>query len=139
MLLPGEELDEGGKVRAKASDLQSAGGSGTIRNGNFIIPVNKLTAYALDCDKDPNKAKAFESALGYTQKNANDLIANIMEHVSEENLIERGDKGHGMRYESIIPLTGANGKIANVLTAWIRDEDHLRLTSVYVTRRKATK
>lgn len=121
------------------SNLNNEAKSDIIEKGNFIIPVRKLTAYALDYSKDPDKAKAFESALGYTQENANDLIANIMEHVSEENLVERGDKGHGMRYECIVSLTGANGKTANVVTAWIRDKERLRLTSVYVTRRKATK
>ncbi len=44
-----------------------------------------------------------------------------------------------MRYEYIIEITGANGKKANVLTAWIENGNKKRLTSVYVTNRKATK
>lgn len=41
-----------------------------------------------------------------------------------------------MRYEQIIEITGANGKKANVLTAWIESKDGKRLTSIYVTKKK---
>ncbi len=129
---------EANKSENIAELLKKAKESGIIEVGNLQIPIKKFTAYALDPLKAPDKARAFESALGYTQENADDLMANIVEHVSEKNFVERGDKGHGMRYECIVALTGANKKTANVLTAWIRDKDRLRLTSVYVTRREAT-
>ena len=44
-----------------------------------------------------------------------------------------------MRYEYVMRLKGPNGKEANVLTSWIRDEDNKRLTSVYVTNKEVTK
>lgn len=42
-----------------------------------IIPKEKFIAYALNFEKDINKARAFKKALGYTIDNVDDLIANI--------------------------------------------------------------
>lgn len=41
------------------------------------IPVEKFTEYALDPTKQPDKARAFREALGYTKANYQDLIDNI--------------------------------------------------------------
>lgn len=109
--------------------------TGRIGNISTKIPVDKFTKYSLNQERQPDKAKAFESALGYTSKNIDALIANIQQNLKEEEFVEKGNSGHGMRYENIVVLTGANGKTANVLTAWIEDDEYLRLTSVYVTKR----
>ena len=107
---------------------------------HIAIPQAKLSGYALNPQKDPNKAKAFESALGYTMSSAADLEKNILDHLDEENFVEKGDTGYGMRYENILLLTGPNGKQANVMTAWIDDGNGgKRLTSIYVTKRGAKK
>lgn len=103
-----------------------------------VIPNEKLTDYALNLLKAPDKAKAFKDALGYDQTNYELLKQNILDHIDESKLKEKGDSGYGMRYEGIIEITGENGKKANVLTAWIQDGDNKRLTSVYVTKRKVT-
>ena len=108
---------------------------GRIGNISTKIPVDKFTKYSLNQERQPDKAKAFESALGYTSKNIDALIANIQQNLKEEEFVEKGNSGHGMRYENIVVLTGANGKTANVLTAWIEDDEYRRLTSVYVTKR----
>ena len=42
-----------------------------------IIPKEKFIAYALNFEKDINKARAFKKALGYTIDKVEDLIANI--------------------------------------------------------------
>lgn len=108
---------------------------GRVGNIQTKMPMNKYIKYSLDSDRQPDKAKAFKEALGYTRENVNALIANIQLTLKEDGFIEKGDSGHGMRYENIITLTGANGKTANVLTSWIKDHDSLRMTSVYVTKR----
>lgn len=108
------------------------------KSGKMVLPDAKLSGYALNPKVDPNKAAAFESALGYTMANADLLKQNIMDHLDESKFVEKGDKGFGMRYEYIMELTGENGKKANVLTAWIQDGDEKRMTSVYVTKRKVT-
>lgn len=105
---------------------------------SIILPDIKFIGYALDPIKAPDKAKAFELALGYKQSNYEELKSNIMAHLNESKFVEKGDGGFGMRYEYIMELVGANGKKANVLTAWIEDGEQKRLTSVYVTKRKVT-
>lgn len=100
-----------------------------------VIPKEKFTQYALNPQKDKNKAEAFEKALGYNLNNANKLIKNIKENVNKYNAIEKEDKGFGKRYEVLMTLKGENKKIANIKTAWIIDKDtgETRLTSAYVT------
>ena len=98
----------------------------------------KFTEYALNPQKAPDKAKAFKEALGYDMDNFEDLMENIRSHIDESKFIEKGDNGHGMRYEYIMNLTGANGKRANVLTAWIQEGNEKRLTSVYITKKKVS-
>ncbi len=44
---------------------------------------------------------------------------------------------YGERYEQILKIKGLNGKVANVLTAWIKEgTSQKRLTSVYVGKEK---
>lgn len=116
-----------------AETIEKSGNSGTI-----ILPDVKLSGYALNPSVAPDKAAAFKSALGYTLENADLLRQSIMDHIDISRFVEKGDAGYGMRYEFIMELTGVNGKKANVLTAWIKDGSGMRLTSVYVTKRKAT-
>lgn len=120
------------------NSVEKIGKRGTILPMNLQlfanIPEEKFTKYALDPTKSPDKAKAFQSALGY-----NKLIENIKNNIDENKFVKKGDKGHGMLYEYVMELKGENGKKANVMTAWIDDGGEKRLTSVYVTRKKATK
>ena len=122
--------------------VEKTGKSGTMDIGlQFFakMPKDKFVKYALDPTKDPNKAQAFKEALGYDINNYADLMQNIEAHLDESKFVEKGDKGHGMLYEYIMKLAGPNGKEANVLTAWIDDEDEKRLVSVYVTEKEVTK
>lgn len=101
-----------------------------------VIPKEKFVGYALNPQKDPNKARAFKEALGYTQENAEELIQQIREKLSEYKAEEKGDRGYGMTYEVIMDITGPNKKTAKVLTAWIDDKDtgEMRLTTVHVDK-----
>lgn len=102
------------------------------------IKREKFTEYALNPLKEPNKAKAFKEALGYTLDNADELIENIYSNIANFNAVEKSDNGYGVRHEILMTLTGANGKKANVKTAWIVDKKtgKTRLTSAYVTKKK---
>lgn len=106
------------------------------RYENAVIPKAKFTQYALNPDKDPDKAKAFEKALGYTMDNADELIRQIYDKISEYDAREKPDNGWGKRYEVIMDITGPNGKTSKVLTAWIDDKNtgEMRLASVYVDK-----
>lgn len=121
--------------------LDKSSESGKIERGTkgFIVSSNKFTEYALNPEKAPDKAHVFESALGYNRSNCHKLIEDIESHADIHKMVEKGDRGYGMRYEQIMRLKGPNEKEANVLTAWIEDGDDLKLTSVYVTKKEEIK
>ena len=123
---PLENSDNGGKIKIGVQFFAK-------------MPEEKFTAYALNPQKAPDKAKAFKNALGYDMSNFKDLIQNINDHIDESKFVEKDDIGYGMRYEYVVELEGPNGKKANVLTAWIQDGKDKRLTSAYVTEKKVTK
>ena len=104
------------------------------RYSEAIIPMKKFTQYALNETRDPYKAAAFKSALGYTADNAEELIANIMRNLPNFPAKSQPDLGYGQRYEVIMHLTGPNGKSARVLTGWIDDKSNgeMRLTTVHI-------
>lgn len=106
------------------------------RYDEAVIPKAKFTQYALNPEKDPDKARAFKSALGYDLDNADDLIEQINAKLPDYEAVEKGDRGWGKRYEVIMDIEGPNGKTAKVLTAWIDDKNtgEMRLTSVYVDK-----
>ena len=140
------ENDNSKRVRSSTQKMKSqetlekSGESGKMEMNLQMfatIPKEKLVEYALNPEKSP-KAEAFRTALGYTLENWEELNDNIMSHIDESKFVEKGDSGFGMRYEQIIELVGANGKKANVLTAWIDDGEDVHLTSVYVTKKKVT-
>lgn len=104
------------------------------------IPKDKFLRYALDPDKQPDKAKAFKLALGYTKDNYQELIDNIDSNFDTKNMISKGSNSYGNLFECVMELTGANGKKANVCTGWIVEfgKTEPRLTSAYVTEKKVT-
>ena len=103
------------------------------------IPDEKLTEYALNMEHPTGKykAEAFKEALGYTQETYADLKTKILDSFNENELVYKREDKYGKRYEQIMQITGPNGKTANVLTAWIKDDDNAepRLTSIYVDKR----
>ena len=103
-----------------------------------VIPEEKFYSYALDFDRQPNKAIAFRDSLGYTKINYQSLIDQIKKGFNEGSLLYRGNNGYGDLYELVLTVEGINGKRANVCTGWIffHEKDEYYMTSVYVTRRR---
>jgi hypothetical protein len=101
---------------------------------SVIIPKSKLVDYALNPEKDMDKARAFERALGYNQKNVDKLIEKIHANVKNFPAKSKGDKGYGELFEVIMDIEGENGKIAKVLTAWIDDRKtgEFRLVTLHI-------
>ena len=99
-----------------------------------IIPIEKLTEYALSPERDPNKAKAFEMALGYDRNNADKLLQNILHNLEKYEAKNKGNYGYGEKYEVVMNINGENGKSAKVLTAWLDDAEtgEMRLITLYV-------
>ncbi|MCM1165351.1 MAG: hypothetical protein NC299_12270 [Lachnospiraceae bacterium] len=98
------------------------------------IPPEKFTEYALDPVKQPDKARAFREALGYTKENYSELISNIRQNLDVGALKYKKTVCDGDLYEYVMEIIGANGRKANVLTAWINDKvkGELRLTTAHI-------
>ena len=111
------------------------------RYDEAIIPIEKLTEYALNPNEQPDKAFAFEIALGYNLDNVEKLIKNIIQNINKFPAKSKGNKGYGTLYEVALVLTGENGKSARVLTGWIDDvfTGEMRLVSIYVDKWKGAR
>ncbi|MDR1669655.1 MAG: hypothetical protein LBR76_06835 [Oscillospiraceae bacterium] len=103
-----------------------------------VIPIEKLTKYALDPMNSRGKWIAFQEALGYNLENADMLLSNIKQSLINYSAEQKGDKGYGQTYAVLMELTGANDRTASVMTAWLDDKStgEMRLTSIYVKKRK---
>ena len=97
----------------------------------------KLYTYSLNPDHDgdgKDKARVFESVLGFTRLNMDDLAEQLVFNLEEAE--PRGRNDYGLLYRQIIRVNGANGRTRNVVTGWIiRDDDKtIRLTTAYVEK-----
>ena len=100
------------------------------------IDMNKITGYALDSSHaiGGNKARVFESALGYNKTNADDLILKVKQGLKENSAVLGKSDSYGQRYTVDMPIKGPNGKTVTVRTGWIIDvgQTNPRLTTIYV-------
>ncbi len=103
---------------------------------NLIIDHRKINDYALNLNHPVggNKAKVFESALGYNQSNSDELIVQIYTKLPKCKAIMGKKDLYGQRYTVDIPITGPNGKTAFVRTGWIIESgsETARMTTIYV-------
>lgn len=103
---------------------------------NVQIDSNKLYGYALNPDHPVggNKARVFESALGYNRSNADDLIYQVVQKLPDAEATKGLFDQYGQRYTVDITIVGPNGNTAIVRTGWIFDPglDIPRLTTIFV-------
>jgi len=95
----------------------------------------KLTTYLLDPTHPIGgpKAKWFKEALGYTIDNMEALAKQIT--FDGEKAVQTGVTEYGIKYNQVIPITGANGKIIDVTFAWIKNNDNIiRLVTAIPTK-----
>ena len=146
-LLSGE-LSKVGKKTASNNDIYGnktkAGQTFNEGKGNLLpnvekvtVDTRKVTEYALNpknTSGGANKARVFESALGYNQSNSNQLMQQIQSKLPTSNAILGTADKYGQRFTVDIPITGPNGKTAIVRTGWILepDSDVPRMTTVFV-------
>jgi hypothetical protein len=98
---------------------------------------DKLARYLLNTEHPIGKEKArwFKGALGFTKTNADDLAKQIV--LNEKMAKVTAVTEHGTKFNQIISVTGANGKVINVQTAWIRNKDGVvRLVTATPTKVK---
>ncbi|MBL9023444.1 MAG: RHS repeat-associated core domain-containing protein, partial [Myxococcales bacterium] len=83
----------------------------------------KLTRYLLNPEHPVGgpKAKWFKEALGFEVSNADELAKQIV--FDESKAVQTGVTQHGTKYNQVISITGANGRVIDVTFAWIRNND----------------
>ena len=100
------------------------------------IDSKKITNYALDPNHPVggNKAKVFESSLGYNQSNSDSLIAQIKQQLPNSEAVLGVKNEYGQRFTVDMQIKGPNGNTATVRTGWIFDigSDTPRLTTLFV-------
>ena len=101
-----------------------------------VIDPRKLTEYALNPEHPVggNKAKVFESTLGYNQSNAESLMSQIKSKLKQSEAVEGTTDQYGKRYTVDMLITGPNGNSKVVRTGWIckTGSDVPELTTLYV-------
>ena len=124
----------GGSAANNSLDFSGESGIIEIVKDDVVIPIRKLTEYALNPEKEPNKARVFKSVLGFDINSADILIERIREGFDAKLLKEKPNNGYGKRYEALITVKGINGNTAKVTTAWFDDpvKMEFRLTSLYI-------
>lgn len=107
---------------------------------NFTIPEAKLTRYSLcmESERGRDKAIAFRDALGFTEEDAGEIMGQVYRWVGEHEPAFRESGKYGDSYTTDMVMVGKNGKTARVVVGWMKDhgKDKMRLTTIYVARRK---
>ena len=100
-----------------------------------IVEIEKLTEYCLNPEhpRGKHKARVFESVLGFTLANAEELREALLEAAVTEEATPGLDDRFGARYVIDFPADGPNGS-GTLRSLWIlrQGEDTPRLTSCYV-------
>ena len=112
-----------------------AEGERLLNADKAVIDPRKLTDYALNPAHPVggNKAKVFESALGFTQSNADNLLQQIRQGVAHHPPVPGTVDKFGSRFTVDIPVAGPNGN-GVVRTGWIfKGESEVpELTTLFV-------
>jgi hypothetical protein len=124
-----------------AAETAGRGGAGGIEGAEAArlsqeSVRDKLERYLLDPDHDEggSKAKWFEQALGFTRHNSSELAKQIV--FDESEAVFTGVTEFGTKYNQVISIAGANGKIIDVTFGWIREHNGLvRLVTAIPSRR----
>ncbi len=111
--------------------------SGTLLNAEHaVIDPKKLANYALN-PVHPiggNKAKVFESALGYNSSNMDDLIFKVKQGILTHPATPGLHDNFGQRMSVDMQIIGINGKIEVIRTGWMYETEAFvpRMTTIYV-------
>jgi len=106
-----------------------------------LIDPRKFTEYALSptSPQGRHKARVFERALGFNLSNWMQLEQAIRDALCDHPARLARVELVGIKYIVVIPVTGPNGRTADVLTVWIYDaqadgsvSDHPRLVMLRV-------
>ncbi|RRZ86218.1 VENN motif pre-toxin domain-containing protein, partial [Erwinia sp. 198] len=104
-------------------------GGSAVKNGAKNAPEtqtsvdNKLTNYLLAKDHPVGGSKAewFDKALGFNKGNSSDLAKQIV--FEPGKAVKTAETQHGVKYDQVISITGANGRTIDVKFGWIKNND----------------
>ncbi|PVY87829.1 hemagglutinin repeat-containing protein [Pantoea ananatis] len=104
-------------------------GENAAKNGLKNVPEtqasvdNKLTNYLLAKDHPVGGSKAewFDKALGFNKGNSSELAKQIVFEPSKA--VKTAETQHGVKYDQVISITGANGRTIDVKFGWIKNND----------------
>jgi len=100
-----------------------------------ISVEGKLYQYLLNMDHavGGSKAKWFEQALGYNKSNMDALAKQIA--FDPKSAVQTAITQYGIKFNQVIPISGANGRVIDVTFAWIRNNDGIvRLVTAIPTK-----
>jgi hypothetical protein len=107
-----------------------------------VIEDSKLVSYALNPQSElgQHKARVFESALGFNLSNWEQLKQALLDALPYRPVTLTSETAFGKKYEVVVPITGANGRTADVITIWQFDRlpdgveyaDSPRLVTLYI-------
>lgn len=85
----------------------------------------KLAGYLLNVDHavGASKAKWFEQELGFTQSNSAGLAKQLV--FDSGKAVQTAVTEYATKFNQVIKVTGANGRIIDVMTAWIKNNDNV--------------
>jgi len=102
------------------------------------VDPRKLINYALNPEAPwgRHKAVVFKQALGFTQQNYADLLAQIEQQALEAEATFHSEDEFGRRYTVDLSVQGRDGRKGVVRTGWIvaPGADVARLVTLYVRR-----
>ena len=110
-----------------------------------FIEDDKLLEYALSprSERGQHKARVFESALGFNLSNWQELRQVVLSALPKQEATLTGENVFGRKYQVLLPITGPNGRTADVLTVWQFDRqadgtlaDAPRLVTIYIPEQK---
>lgn len=102
---------------------------------NAIVPDKKFTHYLFGGEHPEGLAKgaAFNSRLGYSADNWNELRDEIKEKAAQYPSTYKGNNGYGDRYEQKIIIYGKNGTPANIVVGWTHKKDgSVSMSTAYI-------
>ena len=111
--------------------------SKSLNSAETQASINKkLESYLLNKTHPSggSKAKWFEEALGFNQTNKADLSKQII--FNPDSAVQTSVTEYGIKFNQVIKITGANGRVIDVTFAWIENEDGvIRLVTAIPTKK----
>ena len=122
--------------------IRHVAGEPLVNVDRAVFDIGKLTDYSLNPDhaSGKHKARVWKAAIGAELKHADMIARQVMAFLPHAEARQGNVDIHGVRFVTMIPVTGPNGKTVDVKAVWIYDpikgkkavSTTPRLTTIYV-------